>query len=72
MEKRKNSTGIAIIGMACRYPGAGSARTVWENILARKRQFRPIPDIRLPLADYYDPDPAAPDKIYNNKGRING
>jgi acyl transferase domain-containing protein/phytoene dehydrogenase-like protein/NADP-dependent 3-hydroxy acid dehydrogenase YdfG/acyl-CoA thioesterase FadM len=70
MEKHVPSTGIAIIGMACRYPGADNIKTFWENILTRKRQFRTMPDMRLPLADYYDPDPAAADKTYNAKAAL--
>jgi hypothetical protein len=34
---------IAVVGMGCRYPGARDIRQLWENILARKRQFRSIP-----------------------------
>ena len=70
MKKRKQATAIAIIGMACHYPGADNLRTFWENVLARKRQFRAIPDIRLPLADYYDPDPSVPAKTYSNKAAL--
>ena len=55
---------IAVIGLSCRYPGAKDARSLWENILARRVQFRPIPDARLPLSDYYDPDPSAEDLTY--------
>ncbi|QXP88039.1 type I polyketide synthase [Methylococcus capsulatus] len=61
---------IAVIGMACRYPGAGNLLQLWENILSRRQQFREIPDVRLPLADYYDPDPAAPDKTYGRKAAV--
>ncbi|MCK5405066.1 MAG: polyketide synthase, partial [Desulfobulbaceae bacterium] len=67
MGKPSISAPIEVIGMACRYPGADNLKTFWENILTRKRQFRTMPDIRLPLADYYDPDPAAPDKTYTTK-----
>ncbi|MCI5150148.1 MAG: polyketide synthase, partial [Candidatus Electrothrix sp. MAN1_4] len=67
------SAPIAIIGMACHYPGAKDLRTFWENILTRRRQFRRIPDLRLPLSDYYNSDPAAPDTTYCNKaGLIDG
>ncbi len=61
---------IAVIGMACRYPGANDLRTFWENILARRRQFRPFPDQRFSLSDYYDPDPSAPDKTYCSKAAL--
>src|SRR5262245_18802584 len=53
---------IAIVGLSCRYPGAGGPRELWENSLASRRQFRRIPDCRFPLADYFDPN--ARDKTY--------
>jgi enediyne polyketide synthase len=64
------SDSIAIIGMACHYPGAQDLRSFWENILTKRRQFRRIPDTRLSLADYYDPDPTAPDKTYCDKAGL--
>lgn len=57
-------TRIAIVGMACRYPDAASPRELWENALAGRRAFRRLPDVRMRLEDYWDPDPAAPDRFY--------
>lgn len=62
-----HSSKIAVIGMGCYYPGANNLRQLWENILARRRQFRRTPDVRLPLSDYYDPDPNIPDKTYGSR-----
>jgi len=62
-----DSSKIAVIGMGCWYPGANELQQLWENILARRQQFRRSPDQRLPLSDYYDPDPAAPDKTYGSR-----
>ena len=45
---------IAVIGIACNYPGSSTLKGLWENILARRVQFRRIIDQRLPLHDYYD------------------
>ena len=61
---------IAVIGLACRYPGAPDAKALWENILFRRRQFRRIPDCRLPLADYHDPDPKAEDLTYGKRAAV--
>jgi enediyne polyketide synthase len=58
------SARIAIVGMACRYPDAGSPAELWENAVAGRRAFRRLPDVRMRLADYWDPDPAAPDRFY--------
>lgn len=61
---------IAVIGLACWYPGARNPRQLWENILARRRQFRRIPDRRMPLADYYHPDPDHPDTTYAQRAAV--
>ncbi|MBW4605862.1 MAG: SDR family NAD(P)-dependent oxidoreductase [Hassallia sp. WJT32-NPBG1] len=58
---------IAVIGMGCWYPNARNLRQLWENILARRQQFRRTPDQRLPLSDYYDPDSTVPDKTYGSR-----
>ena len=39
---------IAVVGLGCYYPGAKSPLELWENILARRQQFRKMPDVRLP------------------------
>ncbi|MEU1969839.1 type I polyketide synthase [Micromonospora sediminicola] len=57
-------TRIAIVGMACRYPDAASPRELWENTVAGRRAFRRLPDVRMNLADYWDADPAVPDRFY--------
>lgn len=61
---------IAIVGIACRYPDAGSPDELWENVLAGRRAFRRIPDERMRLDDYWSPDPAAPDKFYARKAAV--
>ena len=50
----KKRCDIAVIGIACNYPGSSTLKELWENILARRVQFRRIIDQRLPLEDYYD------------------
>src|SRR5918911_1334802 len=61
---------IAIVGMACRYPDATSPRELWENALAGRRAFRRLPDERMRLADYFDPDPQAPDRFYARNAAV--
>lgn len=61
---------VAVVGIGCWYPGAKGPRELWENVLTRRREFRRIPDGRLPLADYHDPDPAAPDKTYGRRAAV--
>ncbi|WP_335936534.1 type I polyketide synthase [Streptomyces sp. PTD5-9] len=55
---------IAIVGMACRYPDATSPAELWDNAVAGRRAFRRLPDARMRLDDYWDADPAAPDRFY--------
>ncbi|HEX6898296.1 MAG TPA: SDR family NAD(P)-dependent oxidoreductase [Thermoanaerobaculia bacterium] len=55
--------GISIVGMACRYPDARTPGELWENILARRRAFRPIPPERLRMEDYLN-GPGDPDGLY--------
>ncbi len=69
VESRKNH-GIAVIGIGCNYPGAKTPLQFWENILARRRQFREMPDVRMPNSEYFDPDSSIPDKTYQNKAAV--
>ncbi|MFF4986606.1 SDR family NAD(P)-dependent oxidoreductase [Streptosporangium saharense] len=61
---------IAIVGMACRYPDAASPRELWENVLAGRRAFRRLPDVRMRLEDYWDADPATPDRFYARNAAV--
>jgi enediyne polyketide synthase len=70
IKKEISHDSIAVIGMGCHYPGSPSLKALWENILARRREFRRLPDRRLPLADYYDADPAVPDKTYGDRAAV--
>ncbi len=63
-------TRIAMVGMACRYPDATSPRELWENALAGRRAFRRLPDVRMRLEDYWDADPAAPDRFYARNAAV--
>lgn len=51
--------------MACRYPDASSPGELWENAIAGRRAFRRLPGERMSLDDYWDADPAAPDRFYS-------
>ncbi|MEH1101385.1 type I polyketide synthase [Micromonospora sp. CPCC 205561] len=63
-------TRIAVVGMACRYPDATSPRELWENALAGRRAFRRLPEERMRLDDYFDPDPATPDRFYARNAAV--
>jgi enediyne polyketide synthase len=55
---------IAIVGMACEFPGARSPVELWEDALAQRRAFRRLPTERLRLEDYYSTSRDAPDRTY--------
>ncbi len=64
------ATPIAIVGAACRYPDATSPSELWENVLAQRQAFRRMPRERLPLDDYYSPDPKTPDRTYSQNAAL--
>ncbi len=70
IKKEISHDAIAVIGMGCHYPGASTLGAFWENILARRREFRKLPRQRLPLSDYYDANPAAVDKTYGDRAAV--
>ncbi|MEZ5288647.1 MAG: beta-ketoacyl synthase N-terminal-like domain-containing protein [Vicinamibacterales bacterium] len=59
---------IAIVGMACLVPGADSAEGLWQALLARRPAIREIPAGRFDWRLYFDPDPAAADRMYSRWG----
>ncbi len=60
---------IAIIGMACRFPGgANSPDQYWEILKNGIDTITEAPASRGDWDSYYDPDPDAPGKMYTTKG----
>jgi amino acid adenylation domain-containing protein len=52
---------VAVIGMACRMPGAaGDLEAFWELLSQGADPVIEVPAERWPAADYYDPSPGAP------------
>src|SRR5690606_19267686 len=49
-------TAIAVVGLACRFPGAASAAELWDLLVHGRDAIRDIPADRWPVADYLDPD----------------
>jgi enediyne polyketide synthase len=47
-----NTSNLAIVASACRYPDANSPAELWSNVLEGRRSFRAIPRQRLDLARY--------------------
>lgn len=60
---------IAIVGIGCRFPGSGSGReSFWQLLCDGIDTVTDIPADRWDVAAYYDADPAAPGKMYVRKG----
>ena len=59
---------IAIVGMACRFPGAPDAEAFWEVLSGATDVIREVPEDRFDIDEYYDPDPDAPGKMYTRYG----
>ncbi len=59
---------IAIVGLACRFPGARDADAYWNLQLERVDATSEIPRERWDNALYYDPDRSAPGRIYVQRG----
>lgn len=59
---------IAIIGMAGLFPQARTLREFWRNIVEKRDCITDIPSTHWNIDDYYDPDPATPDKTYCKRG----
>ena len=59
---------IAIVGVGAVLPDAPNAPAFWNNIVNKRYSICETPPDRWSIADYYDPDPAAPDKTYSKIG----
>ena len=63
-------TSIAVIGLGCWYPDSENPKKLWENILARRQQFRRLNDFRLPLSEYYHPNKLTEDTTYGSRATL--
>jgi acyl transferase domain-containing protein/acyl carrier protein len=59
---------IAIVAVACRFPGSSDPDDYWELLSGGVDAIREIPDDRFDVDEFYDPDPEAPGKIYSRCG----
>jgi acyl transferase domain-containing protein len=68
MPNPSSDRAIAIVGVGAILPDALSAPAFWQNIVNRRYCISETPANRWSITDYYDPDPAAPDKSYSKIG----
>jgi len=62
------SLGVAIVGIACIYPGAKNIEEYWRNIVLGKDLVTEVPDERWNKDVYYDPVSAASDMSHSKWG----
>jgi malonyl CoA-acyl carrier protein transacylase len=60
---------LAIVGMACRFPGgANSPEAFWQILCNGVDAISEVPPNRWDINAFYDPDPDAPGKMYARYG----
>ena len=65
---RRGPLEIAIVGMACRFPGARDLCAFWRNIVQGVDAFSDVPANRWDLATFLDPASSANDRVACRKG----
>jgi len=66
--KSRAALDIAIVGMACRFPGANNLCTYWENILGGVDAISDVPSSRWNSDLFYDPASTANDRVPCRRG----
>ena len=59
---------IAIVAVACRFPGAHDTEAFWDVLAGGVDAISEVPEDRYDINEFYDPDPDAPGKIYTRFG----
>ena len=62
------TTPIAIVGLSAIFAKAANLPEYWDNIVKKIDGITDVPLSRWDVADYYDADPAKPDKTYCKRG----
>ncbi len=64
----QRSRAAAIVGLGAILPDAPNAPAYWKNIREKRYGISEVSPERWNPADFWDPDPAAPDKTYSKIG----
>ena len=64
-ERRQRTEPVAIVGMACRFPGgAESLEDFWSLLMEGREGLSPVPEQRWRNRDFYAPPPGQYGRIY--------
>ncbi|MDJ1183275.1 type I polyketide synthase [Roseofilum casamattae] len=66
--KHKGNSGIAVVGMSCRFPGAKNYSQFWKNLEEGVNSIGEIPQQRWSIDRYYSPTPQDPHKTISKWG----
>ncbi len=66
--KRPHQSPIAVVGVSALFPGSLDSTGFWKDILNGRDLITDVPPTHWLIDDYYDPNPAAPDKTYARRG----
>jgi thioester reductase-like protein len=69
LERAQNEP-IAIIGYACRFPGASSPEALWELLQKNQDASTDIPSERFEIDKFYDPTPLSIGKTYCRRAGV--
>jgi len=67
-ENKAQALDVAIVGMACIFPGAKNLEEYWRNIILAKDSVTEVPDERWNKALYYNPDSTTGDMSHSKWG----
>jgi acyl transferase domain-containing protein/acyl-CoA synthetase (AMP-forming)/AMP-acid ligase II/acyl carrier protein len=59
---------IAIVGMACRFPGGATPEEFADLLFQGREQLSEVGEDRWDIAAFFDPDPDAPGKMVSRRG----
>ncbi|NES77487.1 MULTISPECIES: beta-ketoacyl synthase N-terminal-like domain-containing protein [unclassified Okeania] len=69
-EQQGAFTNIAIIGMACRFPGANDYKQFWQNLELGVNSISEVPSQRWEVDKYYSATPEQPNKSISKWGGL--
>ncbi|MBI2677230.1 MAG: SDR family NAD(P)-dependent oxidoreductase [Candidatus Koribacter versatilis] len=63
-----NQEPIAVVGLSCILPGSPQVEDLWQTIVSLRDTVTEVPAKRFSTRTFYDPNPAAPDRIVSKWG----